>query len=134
MYKQWRNRGTIDEALHESLLEKTNFWQNVLERLVNVTLMLAKCYLPFRESSDELSKENKGIFLSYHTSSCKYHTVLDKLLQLPKCSPKYVSPLIQNELILVLAEEICDIKSELQSGPFLPLFLIPLKVSAKKTS
>ena len=24
---------TIEEALHESLLEKTNFWQNILERL-----------------------------------------------------------------------------------------------------
>ena len=51
MYEQWRNRGTIEEGLHESLLEKTNFWQNVLERLVNVTLMLAKCNLPFRGSS-----------------------------------------------------------------------------------
>ena len=47
IYEQWRNRGTIEEALHESLLEKTSFWQNVLERLVNVTLILAKCNLPF---------------------------------------------------------------------------------------
>ena len=47
IYKQWRNRGTIEEALHESLLEKTNFWQNIFERPVNVTLMLTKCNLPF---------------------------------------------------------------------------------------
>ena len=34
--------------------------------------------------------------------------------------------------ISVLAEEFLrDIKSELQSVPFLPLFLIPLKMSAK---
>ena len=48
IYEQWRNRGTIEEALHESLLEKTNFWQNILERLMNVTLMLAKCNISFR--------------------------------------------------------------------------------------
>ena len=71
IYEQWRNRGTIEEALYESLLEKTNFWQNVLERLVNVTLMLAKCNLPFPGSSEELSKDNKGKFFVYHTNSCQ---------------------------------------------------------------
>ena len=81
-------QGTIEEALHESLLEKTNFWQNVLERLVNVTLMLAKCNLPFRESNEELSKDNKGKFFSIIQLLAKYDTVSDKLLQLPKGSPK----------------------------------------------
>ena len=41
--------------------------------------------------------------------------------------------MVQNELISFLAEEVLhDIKSELQSALFLPLFLIPLKMSAKK--
>ena len=93
-----RNRGTIEEALQESLLEKTNFWQNVLERLVNVTLMLAKCNLPFREFSEELLKDNKGHFLSIIQLFAKY--VLVKLLQLSKGSRKYLSPLIQNQLML----------------------------------
>ena len=111
IYEQWRNRRTIEEALHESLLKKTNFWQNVLKRPVNVTLMLAKCNLPFCGSSEELSKDNKGNFLSIIQLLAKYDTVLDKLLQLPKGSPKYLSPLIQNELISVLAEEFLrDIK------------------------
>ena len=95
-----KKQGTIKEALHESLLEKTNFWQNVLERLVNVTLMLAKCNLPFRESSEELSKD-KDNFLSIIKLLVKYDTVLDKLLQLPKGSPKYLSPLIQNVINVV---------------------------------
>ena len=65
----------------------------------------------------------------------KYDTVLDKLLPLTKSFSKYLSPLIKNKLISALAEEVLrDIKSELQSAPFLPLFLIPLKMSAKKTS
>ena len=97
--------------------------------------MLAKCNLPFRGSSEKLSKDNKGNFLSIKQLLAKYNTVLDKLLQPPKGYPKYLSALIKNELISVLAEEVLrDIKSKLQSALFLPLFLIPLKMSAKKTS
>ena len=84
---------------HESLLDKTNFWQNALERLVNVTLMFAKCNLAFRGSSEELSKDNKGNFISNLQLFAKHDTVLDKLLQLPKGSPEYLSPFKQNELI-----------------------------------
>ena len=87
--------------------------------------MLAKCNLPFRGSSEGLSKDKKGNFLSIIQLFAKHDTVLDKLLQLPKGSSKYLSPLIQNELISVLAEEVLrDITSEQQSAPFLPLFLI----------
>ena len=103
-----------------------------MERLVNVTLMLAKCNLLFRGSSKELSKDKKGNFLSIIQLLAIYDTVLNKLLQLPKGFPKYLSPLIQNEQISVLAEEVLrDAKSELQSARFLPLFLIPLKMQQK---
>ena len=102
---------------------------------MNATSMLAKCNLPFRGSSEELSKDNKGNFLSIIQLLAKYNTGIDKLLKLPKGSPKYLGPLIQNELISVLVEEVLrNVKSEPQSGSFLPIFLIPLKMSAKKTS
>ena len=92
--------------------------------------------LTFRRSSEELSKDNKANFLSMIQLLAKYDTVLDKLVQLPKDSPKYLSPLIQNKLTSMLAEEVLrDTKRELQSAPFfLPLILILLKTSAKKTS
>ena len=81
--------------------------------------MLAKCTLPFHRSSEKILKNNKGNFLTIKQLLAKYNTVLDKLLQLPKGSPKYLSPLIQNEQISLLAEEVCcDIKSKLQSIPF----------------
>ena len=114
----------MSNELHESLLEKTNFWQNVLERLVHATFMLAKCCLTFCGSSEELLKDNKGNFLSVIQLLAKYDIVLDKILQLSKGSPKILNRLIQNELISVLAEELLhDKKSKLQSAPFLPLFL-----------
>ena len=95
--------------------------------------MLAKCNLPFRRSSEELSKDNKSNFLSITQLFVKYDTVLDKLLQLPKCSPKYLSPLIQNELISVLAEEVLrDIKSELQSACFFAIIFDTTQDVSKK--
>ena len=42
---------------------KTNFWQNVSERIVNAMLMLAKYNLPFC-GFREFSKDYKGNFLS----------------------------------------------------------------------
>ena len=66
--EDWRNNKTIEKTLHVSLLEKTNFWQKVLERLLNVTLMLAMCNLPFRGFTEELSNKNKGNFLSFSSS------------------------------------------------------------------
>ena len=100
---------------------------------MNVTLMLAKCYLPFRGSCEELSKNNKGKVFSIIQLLAKYDTVLDKLLQLSKGSPKYLSPLIQNEPISVLAEEVLrDIKSELQSAPFFATILDTTQNVSKK--
>ena len=133
VYQQWRNNKTIEETLHVSLLEKTNFWQKVLERLLNVTLMLATCNLPFRGSTEELSNENKGNFLSIIQLIAKYDSVLDKLLQLPKGSPKYLSPSIQNELISLLAGQVLqDIKIELQSAPFFAIILDTAQDVSKK--
>ena len=102
-----KKQGAIEETLHESLLEKINFWQNVLERLLDVTLILPHGNLPFCGSSEELEKDNRGNFLSIIQllAIIQYDTVLDKLLQLHKDSQKYLSPLIKNKLISVLAEK-----------------------------
>ena len=113
-YMSNRESKAIEEALHEPLLEKTNFRQKVSERLLNVTLMLTMCNLPFCGSSEKLSNDNKGNFLSVIQLLAKCGTVLDKLLLLPKSSPRYFSPSIQNGMISSVTEEIFrDIKSEL---------------------
>ena len=107
--------------------------EKCFERLVIVALNLAKCNLPFRESSEKFLKDNKSNFLSIIQFVAKYDTVLDKLLQLPKGSPKYLSPLIQNQLISILAEEVLrDINSEIQSGPFFAIVLDTTQDVSKK--
>ena len=58
---------------------------------------------------------------------------MDKLLQLPKGSPKYLSPLIPNDLIPVLSEKFLrDIKNELQSAPFSTIILDTTQDVSKK--
>ena len=66
----------------------------------------SKVQLAFSRIQRELSKDNQGNFLSIIQLLAKYDIDLDKLLQLLKGSPKYLSPLIQNELISVLVEEV----------------------------
>ena len=90
MEKQENNRRSVERVF----AGKKNLWQNVLERLVNVTLMLAKCNLSFCGFSEELSKDSKSSFLSIIQILAKYDTALGKLLQLFKGSPKYLSPLV----------------------------------------
>ena len=123
----------MKEALRECLLEKTNFWPKVLERLVNVLLMLAMYNLRFYGSRQELLQENKGNFFFIVQLLAKYDTVLDKLLQLLKGSPKCLIYAIQNELTSLLAEEVFrDIKSELQSAPFSAIILDTTQNVSKK--
>ena len=71
-------QGTIEEALHESLLEKkllAKCFGKTSECYVDVN----KVQLTFRGSSEELLKHNKGNFLSIIQLLAKYDTVLDKL-------------------------------------------------------
>ena len=89
--------------------------------------------LRFRRSSEELSKDNKGNFLSIIQLLAKYDTVLDKLLQLPKGSPKYLSPFIQNERISVLAQEVLrDIKERTTKRSFFANILDTTQDVSKK--
>ena len=80
------------------------------------------------------SKKNKCNFHAIIQLLAKYDTVLEKLLQLPiNGSPKYLSPLIQNEPISVLVEEVLrDIKSELQSTLFFAIILDTTQDVSKK--
>ena len=58
---------------------------------------------------------------------------MDKLLQLPKGSPKYLSPFIQNERISVLAEQVLrDIKERTTKRSFFANILDTTQDASKK--
>ena len=47
LYEQWRNRGTIEEALHESLLEKNKLLAKRLEKTSECYVDVGKVQLTF---------------------------------------------------------------------------------------
>ena len=102
MEKQWDNRRSVAQVFagKNKLLAKC--FGKASECYVDVS----KVHITFSRTSEELLKDNKGNFLSIIQLLAKYDTVLNKLLQLPEDSLKYLRPLIQNELISVLAEKV----------------------------
>lgn len=125
-YEQWRKYEIIDEALDKSLRQERNFWRNVLERVINVSLTLATCNLPFRGRSSKIEDSDKGNFLSIMELLSNYDSVLRNLLQKPTGIGivNYLSPTIQNEIISLMAGEVSkEIISEIRSAPFFSIIM-----------
>jgi hypothetical protein len=121
-YEQWRLHGCLDEELESQIQREKHFWRQVLDRMLNVTLTLAMCNLPFRGHHESLDgRGNPGNFIAIVQLLAKYDPVLEQLLtkQAVKGSVKYMSPVIQNELIGLLAAQVRnDIISEINAAPF----------------
>lgn len=114
---------TIDtESIALMDMEKKK-WRDILHRLLDITLFLAKQNLPFRGHKEDESSLNKGNFLEMVEMLSKYDSVLkEHLMRLKqgtcklKASVSYLAPNTQNEFINVLANHVkellvTDIKS-----------------------
>ncbi|XP_078542257.1 zinc finger MYM-type protein 1-like [Lissotriton helveticus] len=98
-------------------------WRDILHRLLDITLVLAKQNLAFRGHNGDESSLNKGNFLEMVEMLSKYDSVLkEHLMRLKrstcklKASVSYLAPQTQNEFIHVLANHVkeklvMDIKS-----------------------
>lgn len=104
VYYHWRLNKTLTEETEEMIRKKANYWRQVLERVINVTLMLAMSNLPFRGHRENENSSNKGNFLSVIDLIAKYDPVLDKLISTPNAKVTYLSNKIQNELIVLLSD------------------------------
>ncbi|XP_061469367.1 zinc finger MYM-type protein 1-like [Rhineura floridana] len=114
---------TIDaETIAFMEMEKKK-WRDVLHRLLDITLFLAKQNLAFRGHKEDESSLNKGNFLELVEMLSKYDPVLkEHLMRLKqstcklKVSVSYLPPKTQNEFISALANHVkemlvMDIKS-----------------------
>ncbi|XP_063794591.1 zinc finger MYM-type protein 1-like [Pseudophryne corroboree] len=114
---------TID-AKSISLMEmEKKKWRDILHRLLDITLFLAKQNLAFRGHKEDETSLNKGNFLEMVEVFSKYDPVLkEHLMRLKrntcklKVSVSYLAPNTQNEFISVLANHVkeklvMDIKS-----------------------
>lgn len=89
----------MDEALERDSKREEHFWRRIIQRLLDVILMLASCKLPFRGSCEKLTDRGKSNVLFIVELLSKYDPALQELLQLPSRSVNYSSPQTQNELI-----------------------------------
>lgn len=64
VFQHWRTHGTVDEENEREILKAKNFWRQVLDRLINITLTMSMCNLPFRGHREVLEDVNSRNFLS----------------------------------------------------------------------
>ncbi|XP_065662670.1 uncharacterized protein LOC136085303 [Hydra vulgaris] len=64
IYEKWQHNETIDKNIEEQIRYQSNFWVQVLERMVNITLALCKNYLAFRSHVESFDNEYNGNFLT----------------------------------------------------------------------
>ena len=84
VYEQWKLNGTMDAHTERDVRNAAAFWRQVLERIVNVTLMLATCNLSFRDHSERLGQPNSRNFLAIIQLLATYDPVLKELVNWPE--------------------------------------------------
>lgn len=81
-----------------------SFWTKVLQRLVSIILTMSALNMAFRGSRESIGEGvcEGGNFLGVVALVAQYDDVLREVIFLPKRATKYLSPVIQNELISLL--------------------------------
>lgn len=100
---------TIDCEEQKLISRETLRWNNVLIRLMNITLYLAENNIAFRGTSDKLYTPNNGKFLGLVQLIGKFDPVMQEHLRLAttgNISDHYCGKDIQNELIDLMGEKV----------------------------
>ena len=105
------NGQTLDRSLQMEIDAERKKWVNVLNRIVDVILYLAKQNLPLRGHRESLNEEgNPGNFLELIKLISKYDPVLREHVTYIRLAKKmtlsYLSPMVQNEFIELLANQV----------------------------
>ena len=102
---------TLDRSLQMEIDAERNKWVNVLNRIVDVILYLAKQNLPLRRHRESLNEEgNPGNFLELIKLISKYDPVIrEHVIYIGlanKMTLSYLSPMVQNEFIELLDNQV----------------------------
>jgi len=100
---------TIDDAHQKNRDLETKKWNDILHRLLDITMFLAKQNISFRGHKEHEFSENKGNFLELVELISHYDPVLREHLVRKRTSGNtisYLSPKIQNELISLLGNTV----------------------------
>ncbi|GFV86596.1 DUF4371 domain-containing protein [Trichonephila clavipes] len=103
-YDIWKQNKTVDSLLKCNFKE-VNKVSQILRRIIDVTMTLAMCNLPFRGHRETGDSTQRGNFLNIIDLLAKYDPLLNVHLS-KKRIQKYLSPKIQNELIAIIGSRI----------------------------
>lgn len=103
-WKLWQKGKTdAEQCKHEE--EKINELKQIFHRFIDIILHLAQQNIAFRGDKEIIGEKSCGNFLATVQLLAKYDPILKLHLEKPS-KLKYMSPLIQNELITLVSEEI----------------------------
>lgn len=80
-------------------------WREILKRILDVIITLARCNLPLRGHREQVQSidSSSGNFLNVIALLSRYDPILRSHLDNDSTKIKFMSPLIQNELIKLTA-------------------------------
>lgn len=111
---------------------QATFWAQVLERLSDITLMLAKNSLAFR-GSKEHDGNYSGNFLALIELLAKYDNIMAQVLSIPKGHIKYLSHDIQNQIINCMSSKLkADVIEKVRKSQFYSLIVDTTQDLSKK--
>jgi len=134
MYSKWKEfenrllKNKCIDSQHLSVINKEiHHWRSVLERLIAITLFLAKQNLAFRGSSEKLFSINAGNFLELVQLLGNFDGVMPEHLRRvssKQCVDHYCSKRIQNELINLLGNKVLhNIQNRLKKNKYFSIIL-----------
>ena len=91
----------------DGIAKATNFWREVLRRIITIILTLATLCLPYRGHREILGcgQCEGGNFLGMVKMQIELgDPFLKELIEKPSGATKYLSPSIQNEIVLMLSD------------------------------
>ena len=115
----------MDKNAEAAKQTRINFWMSVLERIIKIILLLARNTLAFRGHREKFGENGNGNFLQIVELLASYDDVLKKLVNKSQSSRiTFLSPQIQNELILLLAQNVRSaIASDIRDTPYFSIML-----------
>lgn len=85
VYEAWQKSSTIDRELEDEIRKEASFWRQVLRRLFDIIITLAKSSLALRGHREDLSERgNHGNFLSIVQLVARYDHILRQVVDMPK--------------------------------------------------
>ena len=105
---------------------ETTLWTNILKRVLDVILCLASFNLALRGHDENVGEgvAQEGNFLTVVSLLSEFDTITNDAISLPKYSTRYMSPKIQNELILTTSQLLRkSLVSEINECPFWSIVL-----------